>query len=196
VPIIVLRFVKSKRKSGASAPAPEITARMRHGVAGVWQFTTLYAFQGQPDAGFPYGGLAFDTRGNLYGTTYYDGANNLGSIYQLARQPDGTWTETVLYSFKGGRDGSGSISNVVFSKTGGLYGTTSAGGASCDCGTIFKLTATVSGVWKESIVYRFHGAPGGAFAYNGMVGDKAGNFYGTTVHGGAGDDGVIYKFTP
>jgi len=142
---------------------------MRHGVAGVWQFTTLYAFQGQPDAGFPYGGLAFDTRGNLYGTTYYDGANNLGS---------------------------GSISNVVYSKTGGLYGTPSAGGASCHCGTIFKLTATVSGVWKESIVYRFHGAPGGAFAYNGMVGDKAGNFYGTTVHGGAGDDGVIYKFTP
>jgi len=164
--------------------------------AGVWQFTTLYAFRGQPDAGFPYGGLAFDSTGNLYGTSYYGGANNLGSVYQLVPQPDGTWTETVLYSFKGGLDGSGSISNVVFSKTGSVYGTTSAGGASCDCGTIFKLTAGANGGWKESIVYRFHGAPDGAFAYNGMVGDRDGNFYGTTVHGGTTDDGVIYKFTP
>jgi uncharacterized repeat protein (TIGR03803 family) len=29
-----------------------------------------------------------------------------------------------------------------------------------------------------------------------MVGDSAGNFYGATVHGGSGNDGAIYKFTP
>jgi uncharacterized repeat protein (TIGR03803 family) len=46
------------------------------------------------------------------------------------------------------------------------------------------------------VVYRFHGAPDGGFAYNGMVGDTAGNFYGTTVHGGFTDDGTIYKFNP
>ena len=164
--------------------------------AGIWQFKTLYAFQGQPDAGFPYGGLAVDSNGNLYGTTYYDGANNLGSVYELTPQPDGTWKETVLYSFQGGRDGSGSIGNLVFTSTGAIYGTTSAGGASCDCGTIFKLTAGLDGSRKEIVVYRFHGAPDGAFAYNGMVGDGTGNFYGTTVHGGAQDDGVIYKLTP
>lgn len=164
--------------------------------AGIWQFKTLYAFQGQPDAGFPYGGLALDSNGNLYGTTYYDGANNLGSVYELTPQPDGTWKEAVLYSFQGGRDGSGSIGNLVFTSTGAIYGTTSAGGASCDCGTIFKLTAGLDGSRKEIVVYRFHGAPDGAFAYNGMVGDGAGNFFGTTVHGGAQDDGVIYKLTP
>ena len=164
--------------------------------AGIWQFKTLYAFQGQPDAGFPYGGLAVDSNGNLYGTTYYDGANNLGSVYELTAQPDGTWKEAVLYSFQGGRDGSGSIGNLVFTSAGAIYGTTSAGGASCDCGTIFKLTAGLDGSRKEVVVYRFHGAPDGAFAYNGMVGDGAGNFYGTTVHGGPQDDGVIYKLTP
>jgi uncharacterized repeat protein (TIGR03803 family) len=163
---------------------------------GGWQFTTLYAFKGQPDAGFPYGALALDRQHNLYGTTYYDGANDLGSVYQLALQSDGTWKERVLYSFKGGRDGSSSISNVVFDKTGAMYGTTSAGGASCDCGVIFKLTPGANGTWKESVAYRFKGAPDGAFVYNGMVGDSAGNFYGTTVHGGTGDDGAIYKFTP
>jgi uncharacterized repeat protein (TIGR03803 family) len=163
---------------------------------GGWLSTTLYAFQGQPDAGFPYGALTYDANGNLYGTTYYDGANNLGSVYELAPQLDGTWKETVLYSFQGGRDGSGSISNVVFDKTGAMYGTTSGGGASCDCGVIFKLTPTRHGTWKESVTYRFKGSPDGAYAYNGMVGDSAGNFYGTTVHGGPTDDGVIYKFTP
>jgi uncharacterized repeat protein (TIGR03803 family) len=164
--------------------------------AGGWQFTTLYAFLGQPDAGFPYGGLALDGQGNLYGTTYYDGANNLGSVYELARLADGTWKEKVLYSFKGGTDGSNSISNVVFDKTGALYSTTSAGGASCDCGVIFKLTPGANGNWRETVTYRFKGAPDGGFVYNGMVGDSAGNFYGATVHGGTGDDGAIYKFTP
>jgi uncharacterized repeat protein (TIGR03803 family) len=140
--------------------------------------------------------LTPDRQGNLYGTTYYDGANNLGSVYRLAPQPDGTWIESVLYSFKGGLDGSGSISNVVFAKTGAMYGTTSAGGASCDCGVIFKLTPGANGTWREYVTHRFTGAPDGAFPYNGMVGDSAGNFYGPTKQGGTGDDGVIYKFTP
>jgi hypothetical protein len=33
-------------------------------------------------------------------------------------------------------------------------------------------------------------------AYNGMVVDRFGNFYGATVHGGKNDDGCVYKFTP
>jgi uncharacterized repeat protein (TIGR03803 family) len=102
----------------------------------------------------------------------------------------------VLYSFKGGTDGRNSSGNLVFDKTGTIYGTTSAGGAHCDCGVIFKLTHRLDGSWNESVRYRFKGAPDGAYAYNGMVGDSAGNFYGTTSHGGTTDDGVIYKFTP
>ena len=177
------------------ANAKGVAFKLTHATGG-WQFTTLYAFQGQPDAGFPYSALTPDSQGNLYGTTYYDGANNLGSVYQLAPQPDGTWKESVLYSFKGGRDVSGSISNVVFAKTGAMYGTTSAGGASCNCGVIFKLTPAANGTWREYVPYRFKGAPDGAFPYNGMVGVSAGNFYGPTKQGGTADDGLIYKFTP
>ncbi len=162
---------------------------------GSWNFQTIYAFKGQPDAGFPYGGLAFDAKGNLYGTTYYDGANNLGSIYQLIPL-NGAWSEKVLYSFKGGADGSSSISNVVFDAAGNLYGTTSEGGAACSCGTIFKLTHGVNGNWHESVARRFQGTPDAGFAYNGMVSDSAGSFYGATVHGGSSNDGTIYKFVP
>jgi uncharacterized repeat protein (TIGR03803 family) len=164
---------------------------------GSWKFKTLYAFRGMPDAGFPYGGLVADAKGNLFGTTYYDGENNLGSVYQLSRTPAGVWKEQVLYSFKGGVDGVSPISHLVIDAKGTLWGTTSEGGAAgCGCGTIFTLNRTSSGVWKENVVYSFEGSPDGAYAYNGLVADSAGNLYGATVHGGEDDDGTAFKYTP
>ena len=163
--------------------------------SGQWTLNVLYAFKGSPDAGFPYGGLLLDKLGNLYGTSYYAGANGLGAVYKLTHI-NGAWTESVLYSFKGGTDGSGSISNLVMDAAGNLYGTTSEGGSGCSCGVIFKLARGSAGKWTESVVYRFTGAPNAGFAYNGMVPDSAGSFYGATVHGGPSDDGTIYKFTP
>jgi uncharacterized repeat protein (TIGR03803 family) len=162
-----------------------------------WKFKTLYSFQGEPDAGFPYGGLVFDDAGNLYGTSYYEGAHDLGAVYQLKPGPGGVWRERVLYSFQGGTDGANSISTLVFDQDGSLYGTTSEGGApGCSCGVIFQLTPGSQGHWTESVAYAFTGVPDGAFAYNGMVGDGQGNFFGATVHGGEDDDGSIYQFTP
>jgi uncharacterized repeat protein (TIGR03803 family) len=160
---------------------------------GRWQFKTLYAFKDQPDGAFPYSALILDKHGNLYGTTYYAGADDWGTVYKLSYK-HGTWSETVLYSFKGGTDGASPISSLVADAAGNLYGTTSDGGRSF--GVIFKLTAGVNGSWTESVVYRFPGAPGLGVAYNGMVGDSTGHFYGATVHGGRTDDGAIYRFTP
>jgi uncharacterized repeat protein (TIGR03803 family) len=161
---------------------------------GEWDFKLLYSFQGAPDGVFPYGALLFDAAGNIYGTTYYGGANDLGAVYKLSPTDSGEWSETVLYSFKAGTDGNSSISNLVSDAPGNLYGTTSEGGLGS--GTIFKLTPGVGGTWTESIPHRFAGPPDGAFPYAGMVGDGAGNFYGATVHGGDDGDGTIYKFTP
>jgi uncharacterized repeat protein (TIGR03803 family) len=172
-----------------------VVFRLTRTASGQSFLQTLYAFKGQPDAGFPYGGLTFDALGNLYGTTYYDGKNNFGTVYELTNN-SGSWSEKVLYSFEGGSDGSNSISNLVFDRVGNLYGTTSEGGAGCSCGVIFKLAPGSKGNWTESVVYRFQGAPDGGFAYSGMVGDTAGDFYGTTVHGGFSDDGTVYKFNP
>jgi uncharacterized repeat protein (TIGR03803 family) len=139
--------------------------------------------------------LLFDKAGNLYGTTYYAGANDVGTVYKLTNVK-GSWRETVLYSFKGTPDGSSPISTLVADKAGNLYGTTSDGGTAGGYGIIFKLAPGSNGTWTESVAYRFPGVPGPSLAYNGMVVDSAGNFYGTTVHGGPGDDGTIYKFKP
>jgi uncharacterized repeat protein (TIGR03803 family) len=163
---------------------------------GEWHLTTLYSFKDQPDGASPYGGVIFDKSGNLYGTTYYAGANDVGTVYKLTHS-NGTWTESVLYSFKGGSDGDSPISTLVSDVKGNLYGTTSDGGAAgCSCGTIFRMTEGSGGVWTESVLYRFPGTPKPGFAYNGMVSDGKGNFYGTTVHGGSANDGAIYQFTP
>jgi uncharacterized repeat protein (TIGR03803 family) len=163
---------------------------------GKWKFTTLYAFKDSPDGALPYGGVISDKAGNLFGTTYYAGVNDLGTVYKLTRK-NGTWTESVLYSFKGGTDGASPISSLVADAAGNLYGTTSDGGAaSCVCGVIFKMTRGTTGKWTEAVAYRFLGTPNPGFSYNGMINDSAGNFYGATVHGGSGNDGAIYKFTP
>lgn len=164
-------------------------------VNGQTQFTTLYAFSDSPDGALPYSGLTFDKAGNLYGTTYYAGATDNGTVYKLSRN-NGAWTESILYSFQGGADGSSPISSLVSDGRGNFYGTTSTDGAACGCGTIFRMTPGTSGVWTESVIYRFPGAPGLGTAYNGIVTDGAGNFYGTTVSGGGANDGAIYEFTP
>jgi uncharacterized repeat protein (TIGR03803 family) len=161
---------------------------------GQWDLTPLYSFKGDPDAGFPYGGLIFDRAGNLYGTTYYDGAHEMGAVYQLHQGPNGQWKERVLYSFQGGTDGANSISGLVWDSQGNLYGTTSEGGAGV--GVIFKLARDGQGGWTEIVAYTFIGPPDGSLAYNGMIGDGADHFWGTTVHGGEDDDGAVYQFTP
>ena len=160
---------------------------------GKWKLKTLYGFKGQPDAGFPYGGLISDSAGNLYGTTYYDGKNDIGAIYELS-PVGGKWKERVLHSFAGGSDGKTSISTMVSDAAGNLYGTTIQGGDfGCDCGTIFKVAA---GSRKVSVVYRFKGAPDGEYLYAGMVPGSAGQFYGITLQGGSNDVGAIFKFVP
>ena len=156
--------------------------------------TVLYSFRGQPDGSFPYGAILFDGSGNIYGTTYYGGVNGIGSVYKLSPQPVGEWTEEVLYSFQQGTDGNSPISNLVSDGAGNLYGTTSEGGLGS--GTIFKLSPVNAGKWVETVVHAFAGPPDGGFAYNGMVVDSLGNFYGATVHGGEEDDGSVYQFTP
>jgi uncharacterized repeat protein (TIGR03803 family) len=162
---------------------------------GDWTETILYTFKDEPSSGFPYGALVGDGQGNLYGATYYAGKYDLGAVYRLSRR-NGVWTQTWMYSFKGGTDGSSPIGSLAADAAGNLYGTTSEGGTACGCGVIFKLAlSTAAPVY--SVVYRFKGPPDGAFVYNGMVADSTGTvLYGATVQGGASNEGAIYRFTP
>jgi uncharacterized repeat protein (TIGR03803 family) len=107
---------------------------------GSWSETVLYAFTGL--AG-PMATLVMDAAGNLYGTTYEDGAYGYGAVFKLSLL-DGTWTYTSLYDFADGNDGGLPAGGVMFDANGNLYGTASHGGtgSGCDfgCGTVWEIT--------------------------------------------------------
>jgi uncharacterized repeat protein (TIGR03803 family) len=166
--------------------------------------SALYSFSGSSDPKFPYAGLIFDKSGNLYGTTESGGANTLGTVFEMSPNANGTWTETVLYSFTGAADGGQPYGGLVLDAAGNLYGTTNYGGSTnCNsgCGTVFKLTPG-SGGWTESVIYTFTGGADGREPYARLRFDAAGNLYGTTLQGGNVNStctsgcGTIFKLTP
>jgi uncharacterized repeat protein (TIGR03803 family) len=109
---------------------------------GGWTLKTLYSFTGDFNCG-PEGTLVMDGTGNLYGTTFCDGANKAGNVFELIPS-GGNWTYSSLHDFTGGVDGGHPYSNVVFDSAGNLYGTTSAGGtgSACNggCGVVWEIT--------------------------------------------------------
>lgn len=102
--------------------------------AGTNTLTTLHSFDGTHGS-YPYAGVIADADGNLYGTTLAGGANNYGTVFQLAA---GTNTLTTLHTFDGA-NGFYPRSGLVADDDGNLYGTTRDGGA-YGAGTVYKLT--------------------------------------------------------
>jgi uncharacterized repeat protein (TIGR03803 family) len=60
---------------------------------------------------------------------------------------------------------------------------------------VFELSPAV-GTWKESVLYAFVGGSEGAHPDNGLIMDKAGNLYGVTAEGGAGNVGTVFELSP
>ena len=100
----------------------------------------LYEFgaSGSGDGNNPYGGLAMDSKGNLYGTTLYGGPSNIGTFYKLTKQGK-TWKETILHTFVGANDGNEPTGNPYIDATGRLYGMTQTGGKS-NLGIVYRIT--------------------------------------------------------
>ncbi len=173
--------------------------------SGGWQPTVLYDFTCSnrgPCA--PFAGVIMDPPGNLYGTTERGGAHKAGTAYELTPSSDG-WKEQILHSFPSSpSDGQvPGVGALALDASGRVYGTTDQGGANMcgdvGCGTIFRLAKGASGRWKETILYNFSPNGGGAGGVNpgaGVVLDRAGNLFGTTIDGGTGGCGVIYKLAP
>jgi uncharacterized repeat protein (TIGR03803 family) len=138
----------------------------------------------------PFAGVIRDSAGNLYGTAYGGGASDKGVVYKL----DTSGKEKVLYSFCSQPkcvDGANPLVGVIRDSAGNLYGTTYNGGAS-NGGVVYQVDKS----GNETVLYSFctqTKCADGVYPEAGVIRDSAGNLYGTTVGGGASNDGVVYK---
>ena len=164
-----------------------------------WTQTVLYAFQGGADGATPLANLLLDKNGNLYGTTYAGGTPGEGVVFQLKPPSAGSsnWTESVLYTFSGGADGSEPASTLITDRQGNLYGTTTGGGSGV-VGTVFKLAPPPAGqtAWTESVLYNFTGNNDGGEPFGAVLAGKDGALYGTTAGYGYFNYGTVYKLFP
>jgi uncharacterized repeat protein (TIGR03803 family) len=151
--------------------------------------TVLHSFGAGTDGSQP-DQLTQAKDGNLYGVTAAGGVNGNGTVFKIS--PAGT--ETVLYSFAitNGIDGREPVGSLVQTSDGNFYGLTFFGGAAQD-GTLFQITPD----GYESVVHTFgvH-SNDGMFPNPSLVLGMDGNFYGTTLAGGAHGIGVAYEVTP
>jgi hypothetical protein len=112
-------------------------------------------------------------------------------------------TLTTLWSFRDYNatppDGAVPVDGLIMDASGTLYGTTGDGGSAAPFGegVVFKLTppSTAGGSWTETVLYSFCSQPNCSDGNNpeaGLISDKNGALYGTTV----GLTGVVFKLTP
>jgi uncharacterized protein (TIGR03437 family) len=140
---------------------------------------------------FP-GPLVQAADGNFYGLTTQGGATNSGTVFKMT--PEGTLT--TLYSFGAtSADGVSPEGGLIQGTDGNLYGTTRLGGIH-NHGTVFSITPAGT----KTTLYNFGGAStDGDLPVAGLIQATDGDFYGTTLAGGAGGasvSGTVFKITP
>jgi len=168
--------------------------------SGVWNSSVIADYGS-------HAGVVFDQAGNLYGNIG-PGEYDEGAVTELVPGAGG-WTQSYLYSFcrkvNPCLDGDAPISGVVFDSAGNLYGTTEYGGKGIggDWGTAYELKKQSDGTWRHILLHSFPAsANDGKLVYGGLVLDKSGNLYGTTLQGGGkgcGEGtgcGTVYELAP
>jgi uncharacterized repeat protein (TIGR03803 family) len=150
--------------------------------------TVLHTFEGGANDGiYPQGGVLRDKKGRLFGVTQAGGAYQNGTVFEL--EPSGKLE--ILHSFAGGTDGSQPLARLVRDNNGNLYGTTIFGGPE-NVGTVFEIAPNGS----KTLLYSFLGGTDGGEPSAPLVLDKSGNLYGTTIIGGADNNGVVFELSP
>ena len=163
-----------------------------------WTYTVLYSFCSQDKCadGRSPTGLIADASGNLYGTTFFGGGNNIdqeqyggGTVFKLAGK-----TFQKLYAFCAQANCSDGEypQSVVIDGQGNLVGATHDGG-NAGAGTIFRIDT--SGVHGK--LYDFCSqadCADGSFPGAPPFIDASGNLFGVTGLGGSHNSGVAYKF--
>ncbi len=153
--------------------------------------TTLATFN-NTNGETPVAGLFADAAGDLFGTTYYGGANGDGTVFEIVKTGTGyATTPTTLVTFNGA-NGVSPDCILLPDAAGDLFGTTVLGGANGD-GTVFELAKTGSSYASTpTTLVSFNGLDG-TEPIAGLIADAAGDLFGTAYSGGPGGDGTVFE---
>jgi len=155
--------------------------------------TTLYSFRGPSDGFYPnQGPLAFDTNGNIYGSTLYGGGSTAcgsrgcGTVFRLST----SGVKTIRYAFEGGTSGGFPQAGVVLDAEGNLYGTASQfGDPTCSCGVLFEVSQS----GQKSVLHTWTGSDGANPIAGLLISNGA--LYGVASAGGTSASGVLFELT-
>ena len=166
-------------------------------------FNTLMSFDGR-DGGDPPEPLVQGINGSLYGTTPVGGAKPIkglcggagcGTVFKISA----VGALTRLYSFctqANCTDGMEPYAGLVQATDGNLYGTTAAGGVNnINGGTVFKITSNGALTRLYSFCAQTN-CTDGKSPQAPLVQGTDGNFYGTTVVGGANNNTICTAGNP
>jgi len=148
-------------------------------------FTVLMDFDSSTTGANCWGGLILGSDGALYGTTYYGGTGDAGTVFKLNDNGTGF---VVLKNFDASTTGGASYARLLeINKV--LYGTTYVGGNG-DAGTVFRLNRDGTGF---AVLKHFDDTVTGGHPAAGLTVGGDGVLYGTAFHGGSSLFGTVFK---
>jgi uncharacterized repeat protein (TIGR03803 family) len=147
---------------------------------------TLVSFSGA-DGANPEDALLADSNGDLFGTTSSGGANNHGTVFEIAETAGGyASTPNTLLNFN---SAASPAAGLIADSNGDLFGTTQFGGP-LFLGTVFEIKKTAAGyATAPATLVSFNGGDGSR-PFAGLIADANGDLFGTTS--GLGPNGLPF----
>ncbi len=146
----------------------------------------------------PSSALTMDAAGNIFGLA----PNSTGqqTVFELSPNGEGGWNSTVIYTFPTIPKGDNFSSPLAIDKAGNFYGTMSESSERGKpvYGSVYKLLL-LNSEWTKQTIYSFLASDSeaeGNEPTGGLVLDSLGNIYGTTLHGGANNEGAVFELSP
>jgi uncharacterized repeat protein (TIGR03803 family) len=154
-------------------------------------YSLVRAFPGRTAGSTPRAPLIQASNGLLYGTTFYGGAANIGTIFSITLA--GVLAPLLNFDFSVFESGMHPETGLLQAADGNLYATTQQfhrvclGGCS-PSGTISRITTAGA----QTYLHRFDGTEGTSPA-GPLVQGTDGNFYGATAFSGAHGGGAAFR---